>query len=66
MMTDDYIYDNDLTDLSVIYFTGAWVEGMNIGTHTMLGNDDHKISVLLSDSNNKLLWSNEITSCEAA
>ena len=40
---------NDLTDLSVIYFTGAWVEGMNIGTHTMLGNDDHKISVLLSE-----------------
>jgi len=49
MLTDDYIYDNDLTDLSVIYFTGAWVEGMNIGTHTMLGNDDHKISVLLSE-----------------
>jgi len=23
MLTDDYIYDNDLTDLSVIYFTGA-------------------------------------------
>ena len=49
MLTDDYIYVNDLTDLSVIYFTGAWVEGMNIGTHTMLGNDDHKISVLLSE-----------------
>jgi hypothetical protein len=49
MLTDDYIYDNDLTDLSVIYFTGAWVEGMNIGTHTMLGNDDHKISILLSE-----------------
>ena len=48
MMTDDYIQDNDLRDLSVIYFTGAWVEGMNIGTHTILGNDDHKISVLLS------------------
>ncbi|MFL2585583.1 MAG: hypothetical protein ACJ0QO_02890 [Parvicellaceae bacterium] len=49
MMTDDYIDDNDLRDLSVIYFTGAWVEGMNIGTHTILGNDDHKISVLLSE-----------------
>ena len=49
IMTDDYIYENDLIDLSVIYFTGAWVEGMNIGTHTMLGNDDHKISVLLSE-----------------
>jgi hypothetical protein len=49
MRTDDYIYDNDLSDLSVIYFTGAWVEGMNIGTHTMLGNDDHKISILLSE-----------------
>ena len=49
MMTDDYIHDNDLRDLNVIYFTGAWVEGMNIGTHTILGNDDHKISVLLSE-----------------
>ena len=49
MMTDDYIHDNDLRDLSVIYFTGAWVEGMNIATHTILGNDDHKISVLLSE-----------------
>lgn len=49
MMTDDYIHDNDLRDLSVIYFTGAWVEGMNIGTHTILGNDDHKISILLSE-----------------
>jgi len=49
IMTDDYIQDNELTDLSVIYFTGAWVEGMNIGTHTILGNNDHKISVLLSE-----------------
>lgn len=49
MMTDDYIDDNELRDLSVIYFTGAWVEGMNIGTHTILGNNDHKISVLLSE-----------------
>ena len=49
MMTDDYINDNNLRELSVIYFTGAWVEGMNIGTHTILGNNDHKISVLLSE-----------------
>ena len=49
IMTDDYIQDNELTDLSVIYFTGAWVEGLNIGTHTILGNNDHKISVLLSE-----------------
>ena len=49
IITDDYIQDNDLIDLSVIYFTGAWVEGMNIGTHTILGNNDHKISVLLSE-----------------
>jgi len=49
IMTDDYIQDNDLIDLSVVYFTGAWVEGMNIGTHTILGNNDHKISVLLSE-----------------
>ena len=49
MLTDDYIQDNELKDLSVIYFTGAWVEGMNIGTHTIVGNTDHKISVLLSE-----------------
>ena len=49
MLTDDYIQDNELRDLSVIYFTGAWVEGMNIGTHTIVGNTDHKISVLLSE-----------------
>ena len=49
IMTDDYIQDNDLIDLSVVYFTGAWVEGMNIGTHTILGNNDHKISILLSE-----------------
>ena len=36
MMTDDYIHDNDLRDLSVIYFTGAWVEGMNIRTPLFL------------------------------
>ena len=29
MLTDDYIQDNELSDLSVVYFTGAWVEGMN-------------------------------------
>ena len=49
MLTDDYIQDNELRDLSVIYFTGAWVEGMHIGTHTIVGNTDHKISVLLSE-----------------
>jgi hypothetical protein len=49
IITDDYIQDNDLIDLSVVYFTGAWVEGMNIGTHTILGNNDHKISILLSE-----------------
>lgn len=49
MLTDDYFQDNELRDLSVIYFTGAWVEGMNIGTHTIVGNTDHKISVLLSE-----------------
>ena len=55
IMTRNYVYKEKtyrkykLTDLSVIYFTGAWVEGMNIGTHTILGNNDHKISVLLSE-----------------
>ena len=49
MMTDDYINDNNLRDISIIYFTGAWIEGMNIATHTILGNNDHKISILLSE-----------------
>ncbi len=47
--TDDYIQDNGLTDLNVIYFTGAWIEGMYLGTQTIVGDVDKKISILLSE-----------------
>ncbi|MBM78641.1 MAG: hypothetical protein CL846_09170 [Crocinitomicaceae bacterium] len=47
--TDDYIQDNGLNDLNVIYFTGAWIEGMFLGTHAVVGDADKKISILLSE-----------------
>jgi hypothetical protein len=47
--TDDYIQDNELNDLNVIYFTGAWIEGMFLGTQTIVGDVDKKISKLLSE-----------------
>ena len=47
--TDDYIQDNGLNDLNVIYFTGAWIEGMYLGTQTIVGDSDKKISILLSE-----------------
>lgn len=47
--TDDYIQDNELNDLNVIYFTGAWIEGMFLGTQTIVGDVDKKISLLLSE-----------------
>ena len=47
--TDDYIHDNGLNDLNVVYFTGAWIEGMYIGTHAVVGDADKKISILLSE-----------------
>lgn len=47
--TDDYIQDNGLNALNVIYFTGAWIEGMFLGTQAVVGNDDKQISILLSE-----------------
>lgn len=47
--TDDYIQDNELNDLNVIYLTGAWIEGMFLGTQTIVGDVDKKISLLLSE-----------------
>jgi hypothetical protein len=47
--TDDYIQENELDDLNVIYFTGAWIEGMFLGTQTIVGDADKKISILLSE-----------------
>jgi len=47
--TDDYIAENELDDLSVIYFSGAWIEGMYIGSKTILENTDTKIGAILSE-----------------
>ncbi len=44
--TDSYIEDNGMNDLSVIYFTGAWVEGMYLGAKTGEGNN---LGLLLSE-----------------
>ncbi len=38
--------DNGMNDLSVIYFTGAWVEGMYLGAKTGEGNN---LGLLLSE-----------------
>ena len=47
--TDAYIDDNGLDDLSVIYFSGAWIEGMYLGVKTLAKNTDKNVSVLLSE-----------------
>lgn len=47
--TDDYIAENELDDLSVIYFSGAWIEGMYLGSRTILENKDTKIGAILSE-----------------
>lgn len=47
--TDAYIDDNGMDDLSVIYFSGAWIEGMYLGVKTLSKNSDKNVSVLLSE-----------------
>jgi hypothetical protein len=46
--TDSYIEDNGMDDLSVIYFTGAWVEGMYLGAKT-LNDKNNNLGILLSE-----------------
>jgi len=46
--TDSYIEDNGMDDLSVIYFTGAWVEGMYLGAKT-LNDENNNLGILLSE-----------------
>ena len=45
--TDSYIEDNGMDDLSVIYFTGAWVEGMYLGAKTL--SENNNLGILLSE-----------------
>lgn len=47
--TDDYIEENGKDELSVIYYTGAWIEGMYLGAKTVMENGDKKIGVLISE-----------------
>ncbi len=47
--TDSYIEDNGMNDLQVIYFIGAWAEGMYLGVKTLDTTDNRKLGVLLSE-----------------
>jgi len=47
--TDDYIEENGEVDLSVIYFTGAWIEGMYMGANTAMKDQEKRIGVLISE-----------------
>jgi len=47
--TDDYIEENGKVDLSVIYYTGAWIEGMYMGANTVMKDQEKRIGVLISE-----------------
>lgn len=47
--TDAYIDDNGMNDLSVIYFIGAWIEGMYLGVKTLDKENEKNIGILLSE-----------------
>jgi hypothetical protein len=47
--TDAYIDDNGMSDLSVIYFLGAWIEGMYLGVKTLDKTSNNNIGILLSE-----------------
>ncbi len=46
--TDDYIEENGKDDLSVIYYTGAWIEGMYFGAKTVANDPDKLIGITIS------------------
>lgn len=48
--TDDYIAENGKEDLSVINYSGAWIEGMYLGAKTVNeSGDKEKIGLLISE-----------------
>ncbi len=47
--TDDYIEENGKEDLSVIYYTGAWIEGIYMGANTVLKDQEKRVGVLISE-----------------
>ncbi|MDC0338436.1 hypothetical protein OAN33_02745 [Flavobacteriales bacterium] len=47
--TDDYIEENGKQDLSVIYYTGAWIEGIYMGANTVMNDQEKRVGVLISE-----------------
>jgi len=48
--TDDYIVENGKQDLNVIYYTGAWIEGMYFGALKALETTDKfELGILISE-----------------
>jgi hypothetical protein len=47
--TDDYIEENGKQDLSVIYYTGAWIEGIYMGANTVMKDQEKRVGVLISE-----------------
>lgn len=48
--TDDYIEQNGKVDLSVVYYAGAWIEGMNFGANAAKANpEDLELGALISE-----------------
>jgi hypothetical protein len=50
--TDEYIEQNGKIDLAVIYYTGAWVEGMYFGSMTVGKNTTNNIGMIISEQMN--------------
>lgn len=47
--SEDYLQDNDMKYIAAVQFTGAWVEGMYLGTDKALSSQDDKISEVIAD-----------------
>ena len=47
--TDDYIEENGKEDLSVIYYAGAWIEGIYMGANTVMKDQEKRVGVLISE-----------------
>jgi hypothetical protein len=50
--TDEYIEQNGKIDLAVVYYTGAWVEGMYFGSMTAGKNTTNNIGMIISEQMN--------------
>lgn len=47
--TDEYIEENGKDELSVVYYTGAWIEGMYLGAKTVMEKENQKVGLLISE-----------------